>query len=152
MRLAQAAGVDLYGGLIARRKSIIQAPVSFQARGISTLIQKQQMLSALMNILGIIAQNENLTQAFLQQVDMQKLLSLLFNLANVDMNAFTVSKRQQMMNELLQKQEAAMGGGQPGQAGGQPGQPQGQPGQAAPQPSPGQQQVQQILQRAGVAR
>jgi hypothetical protein len=136
---------------MARRRSIIQAPVSFQARGISTLIQKQQMLSALMNILGIIAQNENLTTAFLQQVDMQKLLNLLFNLANVDMNAFTLSKRQQMMNELMQKQEAAMGG-QPGQPAPQPGQPQGQPGQAAPAQSPGAGQIQQILQRAGVAR
>jgi hypothetical protein len=151
MRLAQAAGVDLFGGLMARRKSIIQAPVSFQARGISTLIQKQQMLSALMNILGIIAQNENLTTAFLQQVDMQKLLNLLFNLANVDMTAFTMSKRQIMLNELMQKQEAAMGG-QPGQAAPQPGQPQGQPGQAAPAQSPGAGQIAQILQRAGVAR
>lgn len=149
MRLAQAAGPELYQGLMAQRRKIIQAPVSFQARGISTLIQKQQMLSALMNILGIIAQNDNLTSAFLQQVDMQKLLSLLFNLANVDMNAFTLSARQQMINQLMQKQEAAM---QP-----QPGQPApvqpGNPNAPAPQEAgPGVGQVRQILQRAGVAR
>lgn len=144
-RLAQAAGPELYNGLMVHRKALIKAPVSFQARGISTLIQKQQMLSALMNILGIIAQNENLTGAFLKQVDMQKLLHLLFNLANVDMNAFTLSQRQQMINELMQRQQEAMQAQT-----GQPGQPQ--QGGAPAAPSPGQQQVTQILQRAGIAR
>jgi len=107
-RMATAVGADMYGALIGARRELISRPITFQARGISSLIQKQQKLTALMGVLQIIASNPNLAAAFIQRVDMDKFLALLFNLTNVDMAQLTLSDRQQAINAITQPlQDAA---------------------------------------------
>ncbi|HEY6018500.1 MAG TPA: hypothetical protein VIY48_00935, partial [Candidatus Paceibacterota bacterium] len=110
-RFARAAGDKLWGALMARRKDLIKAPITFQANGISAIIQKGQMLQSLLQLLQVIAQNENLTAAFMQQIDVNKLLNLLFRLSNVDITKMQLSDREKLIqdavNPLQQAQQQA---------------------------------------------
>lgn len=115
-RLAQAAGIDLYGALITRRKELAGRPVSFQARGISSLIARNQMLSQVMNILQIVAQNEMLLQAFMQQIDVNKLIALLFRLGNVDITKMQASARDRLIQQIMAPMAQAQGQAPGGQA------------------------------------
>lgn len=99
-RMASAVGMEMYGALIGRRRELIQRPVTFQARGISSLIQRQQKLQAVLSVMQIISQNENLLQAFMQLVDINKLLRLLFNLSNVDLSKMASTPRDQLISSV----------------------------------------------------
>jgi hypothetical protein len=111
MRMAEAVGPEMYAALIQRRRELIRRPITFQARGISGLIQKQQKLQALLNIMQVIAANEMLMQAFMKVVDMNKLIRLLFTLSNVDLNKFSMTERERMIQQV--GQQMPQGGGQP---------------------------------------
>jgi hypothetical protein len=110
-RFAQAAGPDLWGAMMARRREFISSPITFQANGISAVIQKGQMLQSVLQLLQVIAQNENLTAAFMQAIDVNKLLKLLFKLSNVDITKMQASQREQLIqdavNPLNQAQQQA---------------------------------------------
>lgn len=97
MRMSAAVGDQWYPTLIGQRKELIKRPITFQARGISALIQKQQKLQALLGVLQIIAQNPNLMQAFMQRVDIKKFVDLLFNLTNVDISKLEPTQRDQLI-------------------------------------------------------
>lgn len=108
-RFAMAAGEELWMTLMARRKEIVAHPITFQAHGISAIIAKSQMLEALVGLLQIIAQSPELLAAFMQAVDVNKLLALLFNLSNIDMKRLQLSKREQMIRDVMQMQATATG-------------------------------------------
>jgi hypothetical protein len=110
-RRMQAMVGDMYGALIANRNELIKRPITFQARGISSMIKKQQQLNSLMSVMQIIAQNENLVAAFMQIVDIEKLLKLLFQLSNVDLSKLTQGQRTQMINAAVQPMQEAAGRG-----------------------------------------
>ncbi len=110
--LAAAAGKEMYAALIARRKELVKRPVTFAARGISALIQKARTLRALMSILQTVASNEVLLQEFLQQIDLGKLIELLFELSDVDLRKLQTTEREKMIRgvaERLQPKPGASG-------------------------------------------
>ena len=113
MRLAQATGPELYEVLLQHRKELIQRPTTFQARGISMLIQKNAMLQSLLNIMQIIAQNENLLAAFMQRADMEKFMMLLFDLSNIDFTKLEASQRQRQIQELFGGMQERAANGNP---------------------------------------
>lgn len=110
-RFARAAGEELWATMMGRRKEFIQSPITFQANGISAVIQKGQMMQSVLQLLQVIAQNQNLTAAFMQEIDINKLLKLLFKLSNVDITKMQVSAREKLMqdvtNPMMQAQQQA---------------------------------------------
>jgi hypothetical protein len=136
-QLRGAAGDDLYPVLWARRKELIQRPISFQARGISRLIQKNTQLHALMSVIQILASSDVLMQTFLQEVDLTKLVHLLFTLSDVDLSKLTLSAREKAIREAGMAQMQSM-------------QQQAQAAPAAgPNASPGQKTVQSFARQLG---
>jgi hypothetical protein len=115
--IAAAIGEDLFGALMSRRKELIKKPITFQARGISTLIQKGRMLKSLMQLMQFLAQSPELLAAFMQQLDMQKFLKMLFHLSDIDMSKMVLSEREQLMRQTAQSfqqnAQGVMGGAQP---------------------------------------
>jgi hypothetical protein len=137
--LIKAASPEMFAALYARRKELVSAPTTFQARGISTMMQKSQKLQALLQVLQVIAQNEGMLQAFLQVADMRRLVSLIFQLSDIDLSKLQTSQREQMMRSLTEPLTAA---GAPGEGAGPP---------AAPS-SPSQAEAQDVARTLGVAR
>lgn len=149
-KLRQAVGNDqLFEALYARRKELVKRPITFQCRGISTMISKQAKLKSLLQLLGVVQQNQQLMQTFLQKVDAGKLLDVMFSLQEIDLEKLGLTPREKMMQQITQQGEAVAGPpGQPmptlGTAGGQgagetgaptPGNaPQSQPGPAGGTP------------------
>jgi hypothetical protein len=117
VRMANAVGKDMYTALLSRRRELIRQPITFQARGISGLIQKQQKLQALLGVMQVISQNENLLAAFMQRIDMNKFIDLLFMLSNVDLTKMAPSQREQMIKSVAQPMQEAAAGGQASPAG-----------------------------------
>jgi hypothetical protein len=105
--LRQAAGEEMWEALHARRREIISHPFTFQARGISGLISRNQQLKALMGILGVIAQNDVLMQAFLKKIDIEKLVNRIFTLSGVDLSKLTISARDTMIRSITEPMQDA---------------------------------------------
>jgi hypothetical protein len=101
-RLSQAAGLKMFGALMANRKELVSHPLTFQARGISTLIAKGNKLRSLLQILQVIASNPVLLQHFFQVADPLKLNQLLFDLSNVDMRRVMLSERDMALQQIKQ--------------------------------------------------
>lgn len=133
-RFARAAGASLWTSLMSRRRELIKAPITFQATGISAVIQKGQMLQSILQLLGVIAQNQNLTAAFMQAIDVNKLLNLLFRLSNIDITKMQLSDREKLVQQAAQPLAQAQD-----QAG-------------APATGPGTAEMPIIAQQMGVAR
>jgi len=112
--LANAAGEQLYPVLLQRRRELIARPFSFQARGISSMIQKSAMLNKVLQMMQVVGANPQLAQAFLMKVDMGKLVDLLFTLSNVDPKLMQLTPREQAIATLKAslQQAAAPAGGQ----------------------------------------
>lgn len=119
--LAAAAGPEMWQAMMARRREFIERPITFQANGLTAMIRKGQMLRALMQLLGIVAQNDILMQAFLKKVSIDKLLAKLFEYSDIDMHSIATTEREQMVGQVMQGIQAAeqqAGGGQPQPGGG----------------------------------
>jgi len=118
--VANACGQELFSALMKRRRELIARPITFQAQGISTLIQKNRMLKALLQLMQYLAQSKELLAAFMQTADMNKLVKLLFQLSDVDMEKISISERdkvmQSVMGQFQQAQQMQQGAGpvQPG--------------------------------------
>lgn len=101
-----AMGEDLFGVLIGRRKELLRRPITFQARGISTLIQKSKMLKALLMLFQILSQSDLLLQEFLKTADLGKLVQHMFELSDVDMTRFTLSERERLIRGTVDQMNA----------------------------------------------
>lgn len=113
VRMANAAGPEMFAALIARRKQLIGHPITFQARGVSGLIQRQQKLQALMQVMQVISMDQNVLAAFMQRVDIKKLTELLFQLSNVDLSKIEISERERMIANVTQPMQQAAANGTP---------------------------------------
>jgi hypothetical protein len=111
--LANAAGPALYQELLARRREIIKRPISFQAKGISSLLKKSAMLQSLLQMIQIISANPQLAAAFMQVVDMGKLVDLLFMLSNVDPKMMQLTEREKLMQQITAGLQQQAGGATP---------------------------------------
>lgn len=107
-RLMAAVGEDMWPALIMNRKQAIRRPITFQARGISTLIARSSMLRNLLQLLQIVSANQALAQVFMQKVDPMKLFTLLFQLSNIDLSKISTSQRQTMIQGLAGPVNQAM--------------------------------------------
>lgn len=113
--MKMAAGEEMFGALISRRKELVHRPMTFQARGISSMIQRSATLKALMGILSIVSGSELLLAEFVKVVDMEKFVKKLFELSNVDITTLQLSERDKMIRSITQPlQQAGMGQGPPG--------------------------------------
>lgn len=122
-KLRAAVGNDaLFEALFARRKELVKRPITFQCRGISTMIAKQAKLKSLLQMIGIFAQNPQTAQAFWQKVDPGKFLDMVFSLQEIDLTKLGLSPREQMMAQITAAGNATAG-------------PPGQPAPQAPGPS-----------------
>lgn len=109
--LAAAAGEEMYTALLANRRRLISHPITFQARGISMLIQKSQMLASLLNVLQVIGQNENLVAAFMQTTDPNLLIDLMLQLSNIDKTKLQMSERDKLIQSVTAPMQQAGAGG-----------------------------------------
>lgn len=113
LRMMDAVGPDMYGMLITQRKELIKRPITFQARGISGLIQKQQKLQAILGVLQIMANNEQLLMAFMQRVDINRLVDLIFQLSGVDLKKLEPTERDRLKAALTAPMAQAANKGSP---------------------------------------
>lgn len=107
--LRLAAGDEMFDAIWTERKAIIQRPITFQARGLSQMIRKSQMLRSLVGLLNMVAQNELLLKEFLQVVDMETLVKKLFELSGIDLTTLQASDREKMVRELTGQMTAGQG-------------------------------------------
>lgn len=119
--LSRAVGRELWASLHRHRKELIQRPVTFSARGISTLIHKSRRLRALMSALQILGANEILMREFLQRTDPGRLSELILDLLDVDVSKLQASEREQMIRGLTEQVGARREQAQAGTRGQAPG-------------------------------
>ena len=105
-KISKAVGDDMFQALIANRKELIKRPLTFQARGISQLIQRSQMLKSLFNILGVIAQNDILLKEFLASIDVKKFVNKLFELSNIDLTSVRITEQEKMIRSITEPLQA----------------------------------------------
>lgn len=115
-RVIAAVGEEMASAIALRRKEFVTRPMTFQARGITTMIQKSRAFQSLMQLLQVISQSQELLAAFMQKVDPEKFLAYLFNLSGIDPNKLGRSAREQLTKQVMQPMMGAAA--------------------AAPQPSP----------------
>lgn len=111
--LAEAAGPELWAALMKNRRELVKHPHSFRATGISAMIKKAAMLQQLLQLLQVVGQNEHLVAAFMQEVDINRLLALLFDLSNIDPTRLEATTRDRMVRSALEPLQAAAQGGTP---------------------------------------
>ena len=115
-RLQAAVGEDMWKALYVNRKAFVKRPFTFQARGISNTIYRAQQMKSLMTILQVIGANPNLTQAFFQEVPMQKLLDKMMELSGIDFSKLKATEREKLMQQAAAPmQQAAQQAGPGGQ-------------------------------------
>jgi len=143
--LKAACGEDLFGVLMSRRRELASRPMTFQAHGISSMIQKSRMLKSLLQLMSFLSQSPELLGEFMKQVDLGKFIKLLFKLSDIDITKVTMSQREAMMQQTAQAFQAAQQ-----QALGAQGVP---PGEGAPEaPGGAAPEMQQVVQSLGIGR
>jgi hypothetical protein len=136
-----AMGEELFKAIYSRRKELISRSVTFQAKGISTLIQKSRMLKSLLFLMQTLAQSDMMLQEFLKVADMGKLVKLLFELSDIDLTKLEISQREKLMASVanpIQQAGAAASQRLAGQGGGAS--------------NPNTAQLQSTVQQMGLAR
>lgn len=107
--LARAAGPEMWAVLHARRKELIARDVTFRVRAVSSTVEKAQKLRRTLELLQIVFSNPQFAQAFMMKYPMDRVLDLLFALANVDLTSAQLTPREQLLQQL-QMQQAQMAG------------------------------------------
>lgn len=139
--IRSAMGSPMFDALIAdkkNRKELASRPITFQARGISTLLKKAAMIQVVMQIMQIVASNPQLLQAFMMKVDAQKFVDRLFEWSNIDLTSLQPSERELKVRAATQQTMQAQ-------------QQAEQPGQGTPE-GPGADQMGQLAGAMGVAK
>lgn len=132
--MKDALGDEWFSVLLKARKKFAKYRVTFVVRGISSLVLKQQKLQGVMQLMQTVQGNPLLLQKFMQEVDMGKLLNLMFDLLDVEKDRLELSPREKLIAQL--QQQNPMAAGMVGAAPGTTGMPGMQPTQG-PQPSAG---------------
>lgn len=102
-----AVGAEMWDALHANRKELIARPITFQAMGISMLIQKNRMLRSLMQLMQIMSQSDLLLQEFLKVADMGKFMKLLFHLSDIDLSKLVPTERERLIASFGQPMQQA---------------------------------------------
>lgn len=107
-----AVGEDMWNALWSNRKELVSRPITFQARGISTMIQKARILKSLLSLLQIVAASDVLLQEFLRVVDTTRLVEVMFELSDVDLHKLQASQRTQLIRSVVEQMPQPQQGGQ----------------------------------------
>lgn len=137
--LRRAVGDEMFHALYTRRRELVSMPITMQARGISTMIQKSQKLKAVLGVLQIIMSNPNMAQAFFQDVDMRRLIALIFDLSDIDLTKIQTSQRDALIQSIVEPLQGAQAAAADG-------------GGAAPGGSPGASEAADVAALMGVTR
>ena len=103
--LADAVGPDWYKALCKNKKELATYKVKFSCKGISSLLLKKQKLQDFLQFLQTIAQNQELTQWFLQEFTPQRVGAYLADLMDVELDRLEPTPREKMQQELQQQQQ-----------------------------------------------
>lgn len=124
--------------LMAQREEFKGRRFSFEAKGISAMLERSQRVRALLGALNVIGGNPMLAQAFQKEHSMSKLIAMLLEDFNVDTGR--LKKSQQEMEQDAMAQAQAQMAQQQAQAGSAPGGPDagGAPGMIPGMPQGGQ--------------
>lgn len=95
--LMEAAGRDLYPVLLQNRRALAGGRLTFQAQGISRLIERTSTLRSLIQLLQLIAGSDVLLAEFLKIVDIGSLVRLLFELSAIDLSRLQSTERDNML-------------------------------------------------------
>lgn len=109
--LIRAAGPELWDVLWQRRKELIARDVTFRVRAVSSTVEKSQKLRKILELLQIVFSNPMFAQLFIAKYPMDRVLELIFSLANVDLHSAKLSPREQMLQQMQMQQAQMMGGG-----------------------------------------
>ena len=130
-------GEQWYRTIYKARKELATKKITFRVRGISALVARMQKLQQLLNMLQVIAQNQQLTAAFLQKCPPDKLLDLLFKLYDIDPSEMELTPREQLIRQITAAQQPPQPGAAPGgPPGATPTLPAPNPVMAAPRATP----------------
>lgn len=97
-----AVGAEMALALYTRRKELIKRPITFQARGLSEMIQRSQALKTILGVLQIIGSNQLLATEFMKKVSMERLVDLILRLSNIDMTKLQMSDRDKMVRNITE--------------------------------------------------
>lgn len=95
--LQDAAGPAMFKALLGQKRELAGRRLTFQAQGISRLIERAATLRSLIQLMQVVAGNPQLLAEFLKVVDIQRLVELLFELSNIDIHRLQSSERQRML-------------------------------------------------------
>lgn len=106
-RIRLAMGEEWFSAMITRRREFASKPFTFQARGISEMLARSAMLKSLLTLVQFLATNEVLLKEFLGVISIEKLVTLLFRLSNIDLKSIEPSQRERMMKAAAEPLAAA---------------------------------------------
>ena len=103
--MREIAGEEMFDALIQNRKELVKRRITFQARGISSLIAKGQLLQSLIQVLQVMGSNELLLREFLNVADIGKLVDLIIDLSGIDKTRLQLSEREKLVKSVAQPLE-----------------------------------------------
>ncbi len=103
--MRELAGEEMFDALIANRKELVKRRITCQARGISSLIAKSQLLTSLIQVLQVMGSNELLLREFLNVADIGKLVDLIIDLSGIDKTRLQLSEREKLIKSVAQPLE-----------------------------------------------
>lgn len=122
--IQDAIGPEVAQMLNERREEFLEASLTFQVRGISGIVDRQQKLQNILQALQVIGQNEFLAQELLTRMSPQKLVETLMSLFGLEMSQFAPSEQERAIAALEGQAGHAAEGVQ--NEGGRPARPQAQ--------------------------
>jgi len=126
--LAGELGEELTNMLVSQREGFRKRRFRFQAHGITGAIKRNERLRNLISILGLLAQNEMMSAAFLKRFSIDRVLEEIMIDAGIEISKIEKTEVEKKV-EAQQAMVAGAGGSQiPGIAGGRPPQAPAGPG------------------------
>ncbi len=100
-----ALGEESFNMLFSRRKEFVQEQITFKVDAISGLIDRNEKFKKIMSLLQIVASNELLLKAFMQNADINVLVRKIFQLNGIDMSELQPSKQQGEIQSVVDSSE-----------------------------------------------
>jgi len=100
--MQEALGAETFKMLVSKRRDFIKWPLTFKAEGLSKMLQRAKQLKALLQIIQIIGTNELMMKAFFGAVDIERLVSVLFELSEIDLPRLQITERQRLVRQATE--------------------------------------------------
>lgn len=122
--IQNAIGVETAQMLNERREEFLEASLTFQVRGISGIVDRQQKLQNILQALQVIGQNQFLAQELLTRLSPKRLVEALMTLFGLDIQQFEPTEQEKIIATMEGQAEQQAAGAQ--NPGGRPVRPQAQ--------------------------